>query len=60
MIKYGNLVVRQTVRKIVNCMKEALKMEGDKRRIRLNQLLHIEYQFSDEIEYAYSNRYSNK
>lgn len=44
-------MVRQTVRKIVECRKddevvdiiEALKTVGDKRRIRLNQLLHIEY-----------------
>ncbi|RNA31768.1 hypothetical protein BpHYR1_003948 [Brachionus plicatilis] len=42
MIKYGSEIVRQTVRKILNCRKddevidiiEALKMEGDKRRIR--------------------------
>ncbi|RNA27925.1 RNA-directed DNA polymerase from mobile element jockey-like [Brachionus plicatilis] len=51
MIKYGNEIVRQTVRRIVECRKddevkdimEALEIEGDKRRIRLNQLLHIEY-----------------
>ncbi|RNA02816.1 hypothetical protein BpHYR1_041435 [Brachionus plicatilis] len=51
MIKYGNEIVRQTVRRIVECMKddevidimEALNIEGDNRRIRLNQLLYIEY-----------------
>ncbi|RNA27653.1 hypothetical protein BpHYR1_048972 [Brachionus plicatilis] len=51
MIKYGNEIVRQTVRRIVECRKddevkdirEALEIEGDKRRIRLNQLLQIEY-----------------
>ncbi|RNA43812.1 hypothetical protein BpHYR1_020662 [Brachionus plicatilis] len=50
MIKYGNKIVRQTVRRIVECRKddevidimEALEIEGDNRRIRLNQLLHIE------------------
>ncbi|RNA24890.1 hypothetical protein BpHYR1_054239 [Brachionus plicatilis] len=51
MIKYGNEIVRQTVRRILKCRKddevidimEALEIEGENRRIRLNQLLHIEY-----------------
>ncbi|RNA45068.1 hypothetical protein BpHYR1_034428 [Brachionus plicatilis] len=50
-IKELALIDMQTVRRIVECRKddevkdimEALEIEGEKRRIRLNQLLHIEY-----------------